>query len=144
MQKVHSSKTEDPMIIQCLSWKRYVWKRCFLTLAVLVYRKWGNMLWHVDISRITFPTKLNCFFKVHINKNTCIFFIYISHKNINFNSLHATSWGYFYWYELNSIPAWICNYMPKKVSGQIIYPFPNFNGCAVEVWEWISYSTHTL
>ena len=27
--------------------------------------------------------------------------------------------------------------------GEITYPFPNFNGVAVEVWEWISnFSTH--
>ena len=28
--------------------------------------------------------------------------------------------------------------MPCKVWGEINYPFPNFNGTAVEVWEWIS------
>ena len=30
------------------------------------------------------------------------------------------------------------NRMPSKVWNEIIYPFPNFNGAAVEVWEWIS------
>ena len=29
--------------------------------------------------------------------------------------------------------------MPSKVWDEIAYPFPNFNGGAVEVWEWISY-----
>ena len=33
---------------------------------------------------------------------------------------------------------WICNHMPNKVWDEIIYPFPNFNGCTVEVWEWIN------
>ena len=28
--------------------------------------------------------------------------------------------------------------MPGKVWDEITYPFPNFNGCTVEVWEWIS------
>ena len=28
--------------------------------------------------------------------------------------------------------------MPSKVSDEIIYPFPNFNGAAFEVAEWIS------
>ena len=28
--------------------------------------------------------------------------------------------------------------MPSKVWDEITYPFPNFNGCTVEVWEWIS------
>ena len=28
--------------------------------------------------------------------------------------------------------------MSRKVWDEITYPFPNFNGCTVEVWEWIS------
>ena len=28
--------------------------------------------------------------------------------------------------------------MPSKVSDEIAYSFPNFNGATVEVWEWIS------
>ena len=30
-------------------------------------------------------------------------------------------------------PAWISNYMPGKVWGEITYPFLNFNGATVEV-----------
>ena len=45
------------------------------------------------------------------------------------------------------MPAWISNYIRRKVwgeiiypfLGEIIYPFLNFNGCTVEVEEWISY-----
>ena len=33
----------------------------------------------------------------------------------------------------NLIPAWISNYMPGKVWGEITYPFLNFNGYTVEV-----------
>ena len=29
--------------------------------------------------------------------------------------------------------AWISNYMLSIVLGEIIYPFPNFNSCTVEV-----------
>ena len=36
------------------------------------------------------------------------------------------------------IPAWISNYTYQNVWDEIIYPFPNFNGVTVEVWEWIS------
>ena len=36
------------------------------------------------------------------------------------------------------IPAWVGNHMPYKVWDEITYPFPNFNGGTVEVWEWIS------
>ena len=30
------------------------------------------------------------------------------------------------------------HHMPNKVWNEIFYPFPNFNDCTVEVWEWIS------
>ena len=36
------------------------------------------------------------------------------------------------------IPSWISDYIHFKVWGEINYPFPNFNGATVEVWEWIS------
>ena len=36
---------------------------------------------------------------------------------------------------------WIVNpsidYTHYKVLGEMIYPFPNFNGATVEVWEWV-------
>ena len=32
----------------------------------------------------------------------------------------------------------ISNRMPIKVWYEITYPLPNFNGCTVEVWEWIN------
>ena len=30
------------------------------------------------------------------------------------------------------------DHMPSKVWDEITYPFPSFNGCNVELWEWIS------
>ena len=44
----------------------------------------------------------------------------------------------FYEHGLTLIRAWISNYIQYKVWGEITYPFPDFNGCTVEVWEWIS------
>ena len=41
-----------------------------------------------------------------------------------------------YWNRLTLIPARIRNYMASKIRDEIIYPFTNFNGAAVEVWEW--------
>ena len=38
----------------------------------------------------------------------------------------------------NLIPIWISNHVSSKVWDEITYPFPNFNGCAIEFWEWIS------
>ena len=42
-------------------------------------------------------------------------------------------------YLVTLIPAWLSNYMyiHYKVWDEITYPLPNFNGEAVEVWEWI-------
>ena len=34
-------------------------------------------------------------------------------------------------------PTWISNYNEYKEWDEIIHPFPNFSGAAVEVWEWI-------
>ena len=37
------------------------------------------------------------------------------------------------------IPACMSKHMPSTMWDEITYPFPNFNGCTVEVLEWISY-----
>ena len=36
------------------------------------------------------------------------------------------------------IPTWISNHMPDEIWDAITYPFPNLNGAAVDVLEWIS------
>ena len=33
----------------------------------------------------------------------------------------------------------ISNYIHYKVWDEITYPFPNFNGVTIEVWDWICY-----
>ena len=35
------------------------------------------------------------------------------------------------------IPAWVSKHAPCKVWDEITHPFPNFDGCTVEVWGWI-------
>ena len=42
--------------------------------------------------------------------------------------------GHFYYIKFN--PTWISNHMSSKVRDEIIYPFPNINGCTAEVWKW--------
>ena len=46
--------------------------------------------------------------------------------------------GPLYKHVLTSNPAWLSNHMSNKEWDKIIYPFRNFNGRTVEVWEWIS------
>ena len=45
----------------------------------------------------------------------------------------------FYWHVLTLIPAWMSNYIQFKLCDEITYPSLNFNGCTVEVQEWMSY-----
>ena len=37
-----------------------------------------------------------------------------------------------------AVPAWMNNYIHYKMWDEITYSFPNFNGAAIEVCEWIS------
>ena len=48
--------------------------------------------------------------------------------------------GPFYKHELTLTPVWIStsNHLLSNMWDKITYPFPNFNGCTVEIWEWIS------
>ena len=48
---------------------------------------------------------------------------------------HGNDLGRFHKRGLILIPAWINNHMQSKMWDEISYPFPNFNGCTVEVWE---------
>ena len=45
--------------------------------------------------------------------------------------------GPLYWHGLTLILTWMSNHIYSNVRGGIIYPFPNANGAAVKVWEWI-------
>ena len=36
---------------------------------------------------------------------------------------------------INFNPAWISNHIPSKMLDEITYPFLNFNGCTIKVWE---------
>ena len=36
------------------------------------------------------------------------------------------------------LQTWISNHIHLKVWNEVTYPFPNFKGATVEVWEWIS------
>ena len=47
-------------------------------------------------------------------------------------------WGPFSWHRLTLSLAWISDHTSSIVRDKITYPFPNFNGCTVEVCEWIS------
>ena len=50
----------------------------------------------------------------------------------------CVTWGPFYWHGLTLFQAWISHYFHYKVWDEITYPFPKFNSCTSEVWEWRS------
>ena len=39
---------------------------------------------------------------------------------------------------MSKIAVWMNNHIPSKVWDNVAYPFPNFNGFTIEVWEWIN------
>ena len=52
-----------------------------------------------------------------------------------------TSCSHFYLHGLTLIPAWISNYMPSNVWGEIAYPFLNVNGCT-RMDKWFQPTLH--
>ena len=59
------------------------------------------------------------------------------------NIAHCHTWrldrkNCFFFVRLTLLPPWINNYIHYNVRNEINNPIPNFNGCTVEVWEWIS------
>ena len=66
-------------------------------------------------------------------KNTSIASAYIEHIYLP-RTFFVIIW-------LNFDSTWISNHMQCEMADGIINPFLYFNGCAVDVWEWISNST---
>ena len=77
---------------------------------------------------------------LHIEIHKWLGFILKEAKNIFIS--HTCS--PFYLHGLTLIPTWISSHIPSKVWDEITYPFLNFNGCTVEVWEWINNFTPHL
>ena len=68
-----------------------------------------------------------------LKTDSSLSYIYVSTRA----SIHYRSRAPFTNMEESLIPTWIGNHMPAKVWDEITYPCLNFNGCAVEVCEWI-------
>ena len=56
------------------------------------------------------------------------------------NRVKQHVWKYMHMFGLTSIPAYVSNCIRYKVWDETTYPFPNFNGTTVEIWEWIDNS----
>ena len=70
-----------------------------------------------------------------------ICFLYWIPVSLEISSELIGSWWHhapFYQHGLTLIPARMSNHMCSHVWDEITYPFPNFNGFPIEVWEWMS------
>ena len=76
------------------------------------------------------PTSLGGGIKIH---NICLCFLVfvVCFSSVCEAILKDTAWPL--------LLTWISNYIYYEMWDGITYPFPNFNGAAFEVWEWISY-----
>ena len=87
----------------------------------------AQLKWYVSWNK----TWNKLFFSLHVSHFSCAWCHWI---------LNAFQ-GPLYQHGLTLTPAWISNYIHYKAWDEIIHPFPNFNGCTVEVWELISNCT---
>ena len=63
----------------------------------------------------------------------------VSYRHISLqHNFTQNTWDPFYWHGLTLIPAWISSCIHCEVWDEIVYPIPNYTGCPIDVWEWIS------
>ena len=137
----------------------FLWPRIFISLLLLQYRsayltsstlrQWSGVLYQG-----TMPTSLKA---------------YVNDKNMRWYSIEiartkpytdAASVTYIIWWKLSNlslstlkwprcpfyvhgstlITSWVSNYIRYKVWGETTYPFPNFNGSAFKLWNFINNS----
>ena len=94
---------------------------------------------------------IKCHKQIHLEMNTRAAFASNQHElnkvelvmtkirnSLHFLLLVHDARSSFRWYGWTLIPAWKSNYNHYKVWYELTYPFPNFNGAAIEIWEWIN------
>ena len=101
-----------------------------ICLAILIYSMMPNWMIFYRL-RLKICTAYSKYFSHEIFLCRNWFFLII-------NDLGVDSQGPFYKHGSTLIPAWISNHMLSILWDGIGYPFANFNGFTVEVWEWIS------
>ena len=137
---------------------------CGNTLPLI--REIHTVMWESCLSRqeaIRLKTTINSFLaKVRYSSDSTYKYDPRVHTSLQQNVLEYTEsaariWWFFldvtfqdtHWYQRHWLQGyygpfyshgltWISNYMSSKACDEITYPFPNFNGAIVEVWEWIS------
>ena len=102
---------------------------------------WVNNREAGDLRRHRGHYNVNVIIRMPAMRNPCVSGISAVTCNYVFHTHRSNP---FHQNGLTLIPAWISSYILYKVCDEISYPFPNFNGCTVEIWEWISKFQPTL
>ena len=90
-------------------------------------KNWSNNKWE-EIGFVTPPLVRYQQIISHIFQNRVI---------SQWSNLDESTGDPIYYYGLILILAWRSNHMSSKVWDEITYPFHNFDGCTVELWEWM-------
>ena len=126
-----------------------------LTPGQLLRRSFHISIYYSNVYGYHCMIMIFCFFSNHKATQPCYFsnrtqtgpfpwscFIYNDTNMIKIT--FSTHRDPFYQYGLNLIPERISNHMLSKLWDEIILPFPNLNGAALIVWEWINSLYHML
>ena len=137
-----------PLLVQIMGFRLLGSKPLFEPMLEYLIGPLGTNLSGILIEIHTFWFK-----KIHLKMSSgkwwifclgfkrCHFEFYNQHNSVSCKDI----WGPFYQHGLIIIPARISYHMPSKLWDEITYPFPNFNGCTVDVFEWSSnFSSHFI
>ena len=112
------ARSERSLYVLCMSFYNKTHQRCKVGLT------WFNLIQR----HLTCPLPLiPSYYRTEITWpywTICIIWT----SRVSFDLLH----------ELTLVATRKCNYMSSKLCDEITYPFPNFKGYTIEVWEWIS------
>ena len=128
------SVVESNILSRQSKWMGFHWIKQF-TVQILVLSPWNS---HPPICQMLI---INTDGRQNVMSGSEFYTGYVesirlraSNPKLEFHAL-TTFWDYFHLDGVTLIPVRICNYIHYKVYDDIIYPFPNFNCAAVEVWE---------
>ena len=109
----------------------FLTKHTMLGVAGGIFQEDHTVLrWFLKIFFINFSVTDMCSFaKISMLSVEWYSYIHRSNHRRDDNTFHAWTWY---------ILASISNYIQYKVWDEVIYQFPNFNGCIINVWEWIT------
>ena len=95
---------------------------------------WYYVMHHIVVTRLFHCVTLYLWWYIswkYVANNS-----YHSHGKVHKMAFNAAR-GPFYQHGVSVIPPWISDYIHYKVWDEFTYPFTNFTGATIEIWEWI-------